>query len=231
MMPAVPIATVVSAVGFKESFPRYNMINQPATSLIRKQSRMSISRSSIVLLSFIAAGPLTVGLRADVNAVAAVAGQAPIKRFQQVGPNLYRGAQPERDGFTFLRDLGVRTVVSLRNDDSERELVEALGMTFVHIPVTFRLFGGDLPEAAVARFLATVDNPGSGPVFLHCRRGADRTGAFVGLYRMVRQGWDVNRAYKEARDVGMRWWYTEVKNELAALARVLTPTTTPLLAQ
>jgi hypothetical protein len=34
---------------------------------------------------------------------------------------------------------------------------------------------------------------------------------------MLRQGWDLKRAYDEARDVGMRWWYTDVKDELATL--------------
>jgi protein tyrosine phosphatase (PTP) superfamily phosphohydrolase (DUF442 family) len=173
---------------------------------------------SVFLLVLITAGPLTVGLRA-ADTGAGVVAEAPIKRFMQVGSNLYRGAQPDREGFTFLRDLGIRTVVSFRNDDSERALVETLGMTFVHIPVTFRPFGGDMPRDAAEQFLATLDNPASGPVFVHCKRGADRTGAFIGLYRMLRQGWDLKRAYDEARDVGMRWWYTDVKDELATLAR------------
>jgi tyrosine-protein phosphatase SIW14 len=185
---------------------------------------MHIRSLSAVLLALITAGPMAVGLSADAEPTAASIANAPIKRFMQVGTNLYRGAQPDRDGFTFLRDLGIRTVVSFRNDDSERTLVEALGMTFVHIPVTFRPLGGEMREDAAVRFLATVDNPASGPVFVHCKRGADRTGAFVGLYRMLRQGWDVKRAYSEARDIGMRWWYVAVKDELAALARTFGPT-------
>jgi protein-tyrosine phosphatase len=76
-----------------------------------------------------------------------------------------------------------------------------------------------MPKEAAARFLATVDDPASGPVFVHCKRGADRTGAFVGLYRVLRQGWDLKRAYNEAREIGMRWWYPAVKGELEELAR------------
>jgi tyrosine-protein phosphatase SIW14 len=146
---------------------------------------------------------------------------SPIRRFSQISPTLYRGAQPDRAGFTFLRDMGIRTVVSFRNDASERTLVESLGMRFVHIPVTFRVFGGDMPRQAAERFLSVVDDPAGGPVFVHCKRGADRTGAFVGLYRVVRQGWNLDRAYDEARDIGMRWWYPAVKGELAELAREL----------
>jgi protein tyrosine phosphatase (PTP) superfamily phosphohydrolase (DUF442 family) len=115
-------------------------------------------------------------------------------------------------------------VVSLRNDASERTLVESLGMTFVHIPVTFRPMSGEMPRDAVNRFLAAVDNPAAGPVFVHCQRGADRTGAFIGLYRILRQGWTADAAYREARAIGMRWWYTSVKDQLISLSRALQST-------
>lgn len=171
------------------------------------------------------AAPVAVPAGAETRPDAASA-VAPIKRFIQVSPQLYRGGQPDREGFEYLKELGIRTVVSFRNDDDERSIVESLGMNFVHIPVTFRPFGGDMPEAAVAKFLSVVDNPASGPVFVHCRRGADRTGAFVGLYRMLRQGWALDKAYDEARDVGMRWWYVDVKDELKDLGRALKSATT-----
>ena len=153
-----------------------------------------------------------------------VAPELPIKRFLKVSDHLYRGGQPDDDGFRALRDLGIRTVISLREDPDERAVVESLGMAFIHIPVTFDVFGGDLPGDAVQRFMEVVDNPANGPVFLHCRRGADRTGAFVGLYRMTRQQWSLDRAYREARDVGMRWWYTDVKGELRRWAHRLQET-------
>lgn len=150
---------------------------------------------------------------------------APIKRFIEVTPRLYRGAQPTASGFAYLRDRGVRTVISLLDDTAERAAVESLGMQYVNIPVTFRPFvwGEDVTEAAIKRFLQVVDDPTSGIVFVHCHRGADRTGTFVGLYRMARQGWDVQRAYDEARKVGMRWWYSPIKDKMTQLATALTP--------
>lgn len=163
-----------------------------------------------------------VALAADEHAQES-APTAPIKRFLQVAPDLYRGGQPDDEGFAYLRDLGIRTVISFRNDPAERSQVEALGMRFVHIPVTFRPFSTDVPEEAVAKFFATLDDPASGPVFFHCRRGADRTGTFAALHRIARQGWTVDRAYDEARGIGMRWWYFTVKDELASLAPALMP--------
>jgi tyrosine-protein phosphatase SIW14 len=174
-------------------------------------------------LALLTAGTLSGGVAAAEPAAAGVVADAPIKRFMQVAPGLYRGGQPDAEGFRYLRDLGIRTVVSLRNDDSERETVESLGMRFVHIPVTFRPLGGAMPRESVGQFLDVVDEPAHGPVFVHCKRGADRTGAFVGLYRMVRQGWGPDRAYDEARDIGMRWWYFAVRGQLAALAHPFRP--------
>lgn len=146
---------------------------------------------------------------------------APIARFLQLDRNVYRGGQPDADGFTYLRDLGIRTVISFRNDASERAAVEALGMRFVSIPVTFRAFGwgDDFDPADVQAFFAALDAPEAGPVFFHCRRGADRTGSFAAIYRIARQGWDIEKALDEASEIGMRWWYFPMRAKIAAFAQ------------
>lgn len=150
----------------------------------------------------------------------------PIERFHQVDGRLYRGAQPDEAGFRFLRDLGVRTVINLRDDSSERNaweqrLVESLGMRYVHLPVqdgSFFTRGRTIPSDTIRGFFAVVDAAEHGPVFLHCRRGADRTGALVGFYRIARHRWDNARAYAEARSVGMRSWYTGLKKQIHAFS-------------
>ena len=40
----------------------------------------------------------------------------------------------------------------------------------------------------------------------------------VGLYRIAFQGWDGKRAYEEARAMGMRWWYRDLKKQLHEFA-------------
>jgi protein tyrosine phosphatase (PTP) superfamily phosphohydrolase (DUF442 family) len=154
--------------------------------------------------------------------------EAPIKRFIQVDDQLYRGAQPDADGFRHLQAMGIRTVVSFRNDDSERELVESLGMRFVQIPVTFRPFGwgADFKAEHVDQFFQVIDDPTAGPIFFHCKRGADRTGSIAAIYRIARQGWDADAAYDEARDRGMRWWYFPVEGKIKEFATQLRPLAT-----
>jgi protein tyrosine/serine phosphatase len=51
--------------------------------------------------------------------------------------------------------------------------------------------------------LAILENEGAGPVFVHCKRGADRTGAVIGAYRIEHDGWTNDRALAEAKALGM----------------------------
>jgi protein tyrosine phosphatase (PTP) superfamily phosphohydrolase (DUF442 family) len=144
-----------------------------------------------------------------------------ITRFQQVDARLYRGGQPDKAAFEHLKQLGIRTVVNLRRNDAERAVVESLGMRYVYLATSLHPFGvggGPRPEQVVARFFEVVDDPSSGPVFLHCRRGADRTGTLVAMYRIARQRWTAASAYEEARATGMRWWHYPVKGYLERFA-------------
>ena len=78
-------------------------------------------------------------------------------------------------------------------------------MRYVSIP--FRGMSPPSP-ADVAKVLALFDDPSASPVFVHCRRGADRTGTVIACYRIAHNGWDNQKALQEAKQDGMSW--TEV---------------------
>lgn len=124
---------------------------------------------------------------------------AGVKNFGEISPELFRGAQPTREGFEQLQQMGVGIVVDLRDDGGkERAEVTKLGMQYVQIP--WHCY--DPLDASVAQFLTLVrDNPGK-KVFVHCRLGTDRTGMMVAAYRMSRQGWSAQEARKEMEAFG-----------------------------
>ena len=138
-----------------------------------------------------------------------------IPRFQQVAPGLYRGGQPTPEGFEFLKSQRIRTIVNLREESDERQVVERLGMKYIYIPLDA---WDRVPDHALQTFFDAVKNPANHPVFVHCRRGADRTGLMVGFYRIGVQGWGADRAYDEARKNGMRLWYRGLKKQLFEFA-------------
>jgi protein tyrosine phosphatase (PTP) superfamily phosphohydrolase (DUF442 family) len=149
-----------------------------------------------------------------------------VPRFLQVNENLFRGGQPTAQGFEQLKGRGVRTVVNLRVEDSERELVEALGMKYIHIPIAMPIVmrpWKTIPEADIAAFFRAIDDPENQPAFVHCHRGADRTGMLIGMYRIARDHWDGARAYREAREIGLRWWFRSFKEQLLRFARPSVP--------
>ena len=138
-----------------------------------------------------------------------------IPRFGIVSDGLYRGGQPNERGFQFLKEKGVKTVINLRaEDNSEQAVVEKFGMKYIRIPLNEVFPWTRIPPGAIAKYFELVNNPENYPIFFHCRRGADRTGLLAALYRMALQGWDPKKAYGEARDIGMRWYFAGLKSQI-----------------
>jgi tyrosine-protein phosphatase SIW14 len=132
-----------------------------------------------------------------------------LPNFHQVSERVYRGAQPTMEGFQALAKMGIKTVVDLRRDpeqfQAEQRMVEALGMKFLSVPMSMQAPS----EEQIARVMQEL-NSNSGPIFVHCHGGRDRTGTVIACYRKVHDAWDSQKALQEAnlagmrRDVGMR---------------------------
>lgn len=127
-----------------------------------------------------------------------------LTNFHKVSDTLYRGAQPSKDGIKSLADLGIKTVINLRGEDensrAEQRDVEAAGLRYFSVAMP----GLSAPtDKMIERILEIINSPESGPVFIHCKRGSDRTGTVVALYRISREGWTGERAITEARRYGM----------------------------
>jgi len=69
-------------------------------------------------------------------------------------------------------------------------------------------------DEQVSKVLALFEDSSAGPVFVHCRRGSDRTGTVVGCYRVAHDHWGNRQAFEEAKSYGMSWTQVGLKHYL-----------------
>jgi protein tyrosine/serine phosphatase len=111
-------------------------------------------------------------------------------RLYRVDDHVYRGPQPGHEDLATLAGRGIRTVLDLRGSIDhkrwEQTAVEAAGMKYIRIGLS-----GVFPPSTeqMNRILRILENPALSPVFLHCRRGADRSGMVIACYRIEHDHW------------------------------------------
>lgn len=137
-----------------------------------------------------------------------------IPNFQEVTGNIYRGGRPATgDLAAAQRDQGIRTVLNLENDTKaireDQKTAMALGMRFISRPMSAYERPND---SQVDQILAALQDASNFPILIHCRRGQDRTGVIIGLYRVLEQGWLPSQAYDEMLRIGFHPQFRELDN-------------------
>src|SRR5262245_52267595 len=132
------------------------------------------------------AAPAGVTNYTRVDATVACAGATPVQ------------ALPE------IKKIGFASVVNFRmateqgaNIDEAKAIAAQVGLKYIHLP-----FQTPTPEIADA-FLKAVADPANQPVYIHCA-SANRVGAMWFIKRVKLDGWDIERATKEAEEIGLR---------------------------
>jgi uncharacterized protein (TIGR01244 family) len=129
-----------------------------------------------------------------------------LSNFYKVNERLYRGGQPKDGGVKKLADLGIKTIINLRGADEQTRAKEVeakdAGIAYHNIPMP----GLSRPtHEQVSRVMAIIEDEESGPVFIHCKRGSDRTGTIIAVYRIAHDDWTANKAMSEAKRFGLSW--------------------------
>ena len=127
-----------------------------------------------------------------------------VPNFHRVNERLYRGGQPRPGQLRRLAALGIKTVVNLRAADehsrAEEAEAQAAGLRYFNVPMP----GYARPaDRRVEQVLDVINDPQNQPVFVHCKRGADRTGTIIAAYRISHDGWTSTQAKQEATRYGM----------------------------
>jgi len=103
----------------------------------------------------------------------------------------------KRMGFAAVFNL--RTPTEQGNDvAAEAASASSVGMKFVNLP--FDLGKADL--AVGDEFLKEIVKPGNQPAYIHCA-GGGRAAAMWYIKRVMVDGWDEEKAMKEAADLGL----------------------------
>ncbi len=136
-----------------------------------------------------------------------------LPNFHKINENLYRGGQPSPEGIKKLAELGIKTIITFREMrekiQREKELAEAHGLQFIHLHLSNWFASKDEEIHAI---IEVIRNPELQPVFIHCKRGADRTGTIIAVYRMKFENWTAAEANQEAKKHGIGWWQVWMKD-------------------
>jgi protein tyrosine/serine phosphatase len=145
-----------------------------------------------------------------------------------VNERLYRGGQPGKGGMRKLAALGVNTIINLRHTDqrtlAEAEEANAAGLRYFNIPLE-RM--GRPNNSRMEQVLSLITAKENGVVFVHCRRGSDRTGTVIAVYRISHDGWTAKEAKLEAARFGMHFWQWGMKDYISDYFRNRSPRATP----
>jgi uncharacterized protein (TIGR01244 family) len=157
---------------------------------------------------FIAAATLVAaGLASTAARAQEVTGQdvQGVKNFKRLETTVACAGATSIDAVPEIKKMGFASIINLReasepgaNVAEEEAAAKAAGLHYYHIP-----FNGSKPDPAAAeKFLVAITSNGSDPAFIHCA-GGGRAATMWFIKRLTVDHWDVDRATKEATELGM----------------------------
>ena len=116
-----------------------------------------------------------------------------VPNLHKINDNLYRSAEPTKQGMKNLKILGIKTVINLRAFYYDTELITGAGLLDEELSIK----PWHIEDEDVIRVLKIIRQKENGPFLVYCQHGADRTGVISAMYRIVEQGWSKDEAIEE----------------------------------
>ena len=122
---------------------------------------------------------------------------AGIYKYRQVDDRLSTSGQPSVQQLAAIANAGFQVIINLALHDDPRYslpdevgVVKGLGLKYVHIPVQFAA-----PKATdLHAFFDAMDANSDKKIWVHCAANI-RVSAFLGLHRVIKQGWKQDDAF------------------------------------
>src|SRR4051812_26105944 len=144
-----------------------------------------------------------------------------IENVYRLSPGIYSGGQPEGpDAFSALKDLGIKTIISVDGSLPNVETARRFGLRYVHVPVGY---DGVPREEAVRIIKAARTLPG--PVFIHCHHGKHRGPTAAALCGIATEGWSKGQALDWMKRAGTS---PDYRSLFATIDRFAMPSTDEL---
>ena len=122
------------------------------------------------------------------------------ENFAMVEAGVYRSAFPRTKNLPFMKQLNLKSVVSLVPEDYPTAMAEFYSATGIQL-LCHGLDGNKWPfkeidQDCLQAVLHDVLNPANRPLLIHCNKGKHRTGSVVGSLRKIR-GWALSVIFNE----------------------------------
>ncbi len=122
-----------------------------------------------------------------------------IKLSEEFGTSGY----PEDHEFQYIRDSGYQVVINLVSNepddvlrDTEKEIVETLGLSYIHIPVVWKS-----PQVEDFKtFINALEKNRDKKIFIHCELNM-RVSVFMMLYRVIFKGLNLQKAMLDVEKI------------------------------
>ncbi|KAJ3180321.1 hypothetical protein HDU87_002200 [Geranomyces variabilis] len=126
----------------------------------------------------------------------------PTENFNMITKGVYRSAFPKKKNFSFLKKLGLRSILTLILEDYPDQNQKFMEENSIQL-FQFGVAGNkepfvDIPEETICAALTVLLDRRNHPILIHCNKGKHRTGCLVGCLRKL-QHWSHTSIFDEYR--------------------------------
>ncbi|KAF9107521.1 hypothetical protein BGX27_008705 [Mortierella sp. AM989] len=126
----------------------------------------------------------------------------PPDNFNMVSTWIYRSSFPKKKNFSFLKKLGLKSILTLILEDYPDQNMKFLKENNVTL-FQFGIAGNkepfvQIPDDKISAALAVLLDRRNHPILIHCNKGKHRTGCLIGCLRKL-QHWSHTSIFDEYR--------------------------------